>query len=66
MNEMMNRLEVEPQDNEFYWWLPEFLKGKPENPNHWTIVHCSSSDPVGRVGVFIGPLIAPTYEILPE
>jgi hypothetical protein len=59
----MNRFNVEPEDNKHYWWLPEFLADQPENPNHWSVQFCSSSNPVGRCGVFVGPLEPPTYEL---
>lgn len=58
----MNWLDEEPADDKWYWWLPEFLADQPGNPNHWSIQFFSSSNQIGRVGKFVGPIYPPTYE----
>lgn len=61
----MNVLYVEPRDNQHYWWLAQYLAemikaGQTvEREGHWSLRFCSSDDPVGRVGVFIGPIAVP-------
>lgn len=59
VNEHMSVTDVEPADNNHYWWLPQCDVAHYEKEQRWTMVFCSSVNRLGYCGLFMGPVKMP-------